>query len=206
MQDSRKKVDRLIELQDLLIHFVEMERLVFLPDRKVKNRKETNVEHSYSLAMAAWFLSSSYPHLNRDLLIRYALIHDLVEIYAGDEMAVGRTKKAEKQKAEREAAALQILVKEWPDFTEMTTLIHEYETKADAESKFVYALDKIMPVLLNLLSEGKTFKAFNFHINELIDSKEDKIPLSPEINELWQAIKKILHSQPTLFNPGKHTS
>ena len=76
-------ITRLLELQRLLAAFSQVERMnhrkhadAFVP--------ENDTEHSYNLAMTAWYLAKWFPELNRDLLIRYALVHDLVEVHAGD--------------------------------------------------------------------------------------------------------------------------
>lgn len=191
---------RILDLQDLIIDFISIERLIFLPDRSWTDRKENNAEHSYSLALAAWFLSSYFSHLDKDLLIRYALVHDLVEVHAGDEQAIGRSAAADEEKAKRERQALTKLIKDWPDFSDMTDHIKAYEKRSDPESRFIYALDKLMPMLLNILSEGKTIKAYNFTLDEILTSKDAKIAESPEVYELWTAYREYIKSSPHLFN------
>ena len=194
-----KKSLRILDFQKFMFDFAEIERLIYFPDGKRKNRKENNIEHSYSLAMTAWFLADQYPNLNKDLLIRYCLIHDLVEIHAGDEMAVGRTAKAEKAKSKREHQAFKKIRADWYDFPDIINHIESYENKKDSESKFVYALDKLMPLFLNLISDGKTWKLYGFSPKELLDAKDEKILQSPEINELWQNLRGYITSNPKLF-------
>lgn len=191
---------RLLELQKMLFDFTEIDRLIYFPDSKRKDRRENNSEHSYSLAMAAWFLCGFYPHLDKNLVIKYSLIHDIVELHAGDEMAIGRTEKAEQEKVKREHLALQTLEKDWSDFSDMTLLVHEYEQRIDAESKFVYSLDKLMPLLLNLLSDGKTWKKYNFTKADIFESKDKKIILSPEVDEIWQIYRNAIDNNEELFN------
>jgi putative hydrolase of HD superfamily len=67
--------------------------------------QENDTEHSYNLAMTAWYLAAYFPELDKNKLIRYALVHDLVEIHAGDTFAFGDAKHIA-SKSEREAAAL----------------------------------------------------------------------------------------------------
>lgn len=190
---------RLLELQKMLFDFTEIDRLIYFPDSKRIDRRENNSEHSYSLAMAAWFLCGYYPHLNKDLVIKYSLIHDIVELHAGDEMAIGRSEKAEQEKIKREQLALQTLEKDWHDFSDMTQLVHIYEQRNDAESKFVYSLDKLMPLLLNLLSDGKTWKKYKFSRADIFESKDKKIVLSPEVNEIWQVFRAELDKNEDIF-------
>lgn len=66
----------------LLHDFQKVERVVFVPQR---DRQENDVEHSYLLAMLAWQLAEILaPQLSKEKVIKYALVHDLVEVYAGD--------------------------------------------------------------------------------------------------------------------------
>lgn len=199
MSDEEKNLDRILDFQKFMFEFSEIERLIYLPDGKKKDRKENNIEHSYSLAMTAWYLSSSYPNLDKNLLIKYALIHDLVEIHAGDEQAVGRTKKAELAKALREKKALKIIKEDWNDFPDAIKHMENYENKSDSESKFVYALDKLMPLFLNLISDGKTWKIYGFSQEDILVTKDSKIPLSPEINKLWQSFREYVVQNLELF-------
>lgn len=190
---------RLLELQDLLFKFSEVERQIFFPDGKKQDRKENDAEHSYSLAMAAWFLGSHFPHLDQHKLIKYALAHDFVEVHAGDEMAIGRSPEAEKVKHQREKEALERLEVEWADFSDLIDTIKNYELRVDREAKFVYALDKIMPILLNLLSDGKTWKTYKLAKKDVIDNKDKTTQASPEINELWSVFKEQIMENPDYF-------
>lgn len=199
MNSHKSKADRLLELQSQLVKFAEIERMIHFPDGKHKDRQENDAEHSYSLAMAVWYLAEHFPQLNRDKMIRYALAHDFVELHAGDEMAIGRTKEAEKQKLEREKHALKQLEQDWPDFPELTSTIRDYEKHDNPESRFVYALDKLMPMLLNLLSGGKTWQTYKLKRADVLANKDTKTRLSPEVNELWSVFREQILSNDTFF-------
>jgi putative hydrolase of HD superfamily len=194
---------RLLELQKLLFQFTQVERQIYFPDDKKTDRLENDAEHSYSLAMAVWFLSPHFSHLDRDKMIRYALVHDFVEVHAGDMQAIGRTKEQQDLKQQREAEALLQLRDEWPDFSELTKTIEEYEEQVDGESKFVFALDKIMPMLLNLLSKGKTWKKYGFTRTDVIRQKDEKVKVSPEVQELWEMYRHIVIEAKDHFLEGK---
>ena len=136
-------------------------------------------------------------------MIRYALVHDFVEIHAGDIQAIGRTEAQAEAKAAREHAALERIKHEWPDFHELGATIQEYEERDNPESKFVYALDKLMPMLLNLLSKGKTWKKYDFSSEVVLAAKDEKVVVSPEVQELWQVYRQqITQHTDTLFNKG----
>lgn len=113
-----------------------------------EDRLENDTEHSYQLTMAAWYIMDVYKlDLDRDLVIRYCLVHDLVEVYAGDTYIYSQDKEHFESKSQREMAALLRIQKEFPEFPDMLQLMERYEHKCDKESLFVYALDKIIPVM-----------------------------------------------------------
>jgi 5'-deoxynucleotidase YfbR-like HD superfamily hydrolase len=192
---QRPDIRRLISFQRLLLQFQAVERVTHVAKGEAF-RAENDTEHSYNLAMAAWFLSAYFPHLDQDKLIRYALAHDLVEIHAGDTYIYADQAQLN-TKADREAKALRQLEADWPDFRDMTATIHAYESKTDEESKFVYALDKIMPILVIFISEGYTWQKEGITPERLDSVKRHKVRLSPEIapyyDELYELLQKHRH-------------
>lgn len=198
-----EQAKRLLELQKLLIQFLEIDRKVFIPDGKTTDRFENDVEHSFNLAMLGWYLSQIYPNLDKNKIIQFALIHDLVEVYSGDVMAIGRTEEEQHNKDIAEKEALTELQKRWPDFKDMTTMIEKYEEQKLPEAIFVKSLDKIAPLLLQILSEGKTWKYHNMSRRDIIKHKEEKTKNSPEIQAIWTELKKIVLEHDEYFNNGK---
>ena len=193
----RATLQRLLELQQLLLAFSQV-------DRRTHRKHETgfilenDTEHSYNLAMTAWFLASSFPDLNKDLLIQYALVHDLVEVHAGDTYIYGTADELS-SKADREAAALQQLEREWPDFRDMTAAIHAYEQKSTPESRFVYALDKVIPIMLSYIHDGYTWKKEGVTADMLHAAKRDRVLQSPEILPYYDELFQLLISRPDLI-------
>lgn len=197
---KKPTVDRLIELQQLLLRFNNLERFV-----RHSGRKESDTEHSYSLAMAGWFLAQYFPDLDTNKVLKLALAHDLVELHAGDTFAYA-TGKIQASKAAREKAALEKLTSDWPDFPEMLANIVEYEKRDSAEAKFVYALDKIMPALLNYLNQGDIWRMYNITFEQYVAEKEAKVPVSPEIYVYYKELTIILQAHPEYFSPSEKPS
>ena len=164
----KPNAQRLIDLQRLMAQLAAVKRHVRFS--APMDRFENDVEHTYTLAMAAWFLSSSFPELNRDTLIRLALAHDVLEVHAGDTF-VYATDDSRATKQKREAAAVKQLEHEWPDFPELLAAIHEYERRETAEAKFVYALDKVMVITLNILNGGRTWHEYGVTFEQFIAEK-----------------------------------
>jgi putative hydrolase of HD superfamily len=194
-------LNRIIELQKLLLVFSQIERVV---DRRHKDSymRESDTEHSYNLAMTAWFLAPYFPQLDKDRLIQFSLIHDIVEVHAGDTFAYGDPETLASKPA-REAAALKQLELEWPDFPDLTDSIHEYEKRDCEEAKFVYALDKIMPMIVIYLSDGETWKKEGITVDLQHNAKKDKIAVSKDIKPYYDALHEILITSPHLFGNSK---
>jgi putative hydrolase of HD superfamily len=198
MPSSKKpNLDRIISLQEFFIAFGDIERVIHLKTSS-GHVKENDIEHSYSLAMTGWFLSQAFPHLNSSKIIRYALVHDIVEVYAGDTYVFADQSELNSKKA-REAEALKRIRKEWRDFSEMLEAIDSYESMSDEESKFVYALDKIMPIILNVVSKGHTWHKEGISLRQLHDVKKDKVKVSAEISQYYDEIYGLLQKNPTWF-------
>lgn len=189
---------RFLEFNKLLHKFQQVERSVFVPGQ---NRKENDLEHSAQLALCAWSLISSY-NLKLDIakVLKYALAHDLVEAYAGDTYFYSEDKDAGKKKIEKETAAAKLIASQFPEFTDLHKVIHAYEQRPDEESKFVYALDKVIPVINVYLDNGRTWKVESMTL-EILKTKKDKVKVSAEIDYLWDRLVELLESSHSrLFN------
>ncbi len=194
--EKRPDIKRLIEFQKLMYKFRSTMRFIHFPENN--DDYENDVEHSYFLAMSGWFLAQYFPHLNRDKIIRFALIHDMVEIHAGDTFSyAGKEAKIDKQK--REQLALKKLQEDWPDFHEMIHDIEEYEERGTEEAKFVYALDKIMPAIMNYVGKGHIWQKHGVTIDMFREEKESKISVSDEVYPYYKELIAILEQKPDYF-------
>lgn len=181
----------ILKFSKLLEEFQKVERAGM--SRAGSNRNENDVEHSYELAMLAWYLIDSKKlKLNKEKVFKYALAHDLIEAYAGDTWLFSNDHKHVKSKAKREHNARIKLQKSFSEFNELHSVIESYEQRKDKESKFVYALDKIHPMIKQLLDNGRIWKRRRFDLDELIENKTSKVGISPEIKELFDELITIL--------------
>lgn len=143
-----KRIYRFFEFLDA---FRQIERIIYVDREK---NKENDVEHSYQLAMMGWYIAQTENlDMNMDRIIRYALVHDLVEVHAGDTLPFTRGQDGDVLKQANEAAALERIKREFHEFPELTQWIELYEHKRDEESRFVYALDKMIATMNNYHSK-----------------------------------------------------
>lgn len=193
---KRPDSKRLIEFHEFLIQFQAVERRTLNPRDLAK--QENDVEHSYYLAMAAWMLAPHF-NLDKDKCIRVALAHDLVEVYAGDTFAFASEDELS-TKDQREHESLERIRKEWPDFADMITEIEDYKYKLTEEAKFVYVLDKIMPVIVNMMSNGIGWSKNEITLEMFIAEKERKIPKESPLYPYYQELLEMLHQSPHYFH------
>lgn len=196
MKKFSKKFEELIDFIQFTHEFREVIRIARSPFGK---RFENDSEHSYQLAMVAWFLiDRDKLKLNREKCLMYALSHDLVEIYAGDTYIYD--KKNSLTKHQREEEALQKIKKRFSSFPTLTNTIEKYEQKKDKESKFIYALDKIMPPIQIYLEKGKLWNEKKVTLEKILENKNGKIAVSPDISKYWQELsKELIKNKKKLF-------
>ena len=130
------------------------------------------------------------------MILKYALTHDLVEVYAGDTDVHRSSEEYRASKTERERRAWEQITSEYPDFSELSQTITEYESKADDESKFVYLIDKILPVINTYLSNHSYYKDSNVTFerwSEWVSDKEKSIELkNPYLQDLLTELRAFL--------------
>lgn len=187
------EIDQIIKFVKLTHDFQAVERVI-----RIKNsqRMENDVEHSYQLALCGWYIISTQKlNLDLDKVIKYALLHDLVEVYAGDTYIFDKDPEVLASKQQREEDALERLKSEFKEFPELGNTITEYEARTDEESKFVYALDKIIAPLNIYLDDGRTWKEMKVTLNQLIENKQDKVKVYPEVEKYFLQFKELLEKE-----------
>lgn len=194
-----KSLDSILKFSALLHEFRKVERMVL---SNGTDRKENDVEHSYNLAMLAWFVNQTLDlKLDEAKLFKYSLAHDLVEVYAGDTYFF-LEEEAKKDKHEREEKAAQRIKKEFPEFKELHEMIEDYENKVNREAKFIYALDKIEPLLSIYLDKGVTWRKNKVTYEMLAAGKSPKVAVDPVVNEIFVELTKKFKENIEYFTDG----
>ncbi|MBI2590574.1 MAG: HD domain-containing protein [Candidatus Blackburnbacteria bacterium] len=192
-------LEAVLKFVSLTHKFQQIRRVILV---KGEERQENDLEHTSQLALVCWYVASSLKlPLDHKLVLKYALMHDLVEAHAGDvnfsdtEGRVG--------KAEREHQAAQRLQEEFPEFPELHKLISRYEAKSDPESRFVYAMDKVLPILNIYLDEGRTWKSMTpVTMETIIAHKTAPVSVDPTAQGLFEQVLNELRQHPKFFPVG----
>lgn len=128
-------------------------------EKKPLPRRENDAEHSFSLAIAAAVLAEySNEHVEVAKVMKMVLVHDAVEIYAGDTYCYDD--EGTKTKEAREKAAAEKIFGTLPEeqAAEYRALWDEFERNDTPEARFSNAMDRIQPLLLNYSREGYSWK------------------------------------------------
>ena len=152
--------DRLFEQLAFLAEIDALKSVVRQSPIIGRSRRENTAEHSWHLAMFALVLADE-DDLNRNKVISMLLIHDIVEIDAGDAPIHGVRDAAALQIAEAKAADRLFGMLPADQAARLSSLWREFETAATREAKFAKALDRLQPLLLNVLNGGGTWTENN---------------------------------------------
>ena len=125
-------------------------------------RPENSAEHSWHFALMIIVLAEHSNHQPLDVLriLKMVLIHDLVEIDAGDTFAYDTAGMATQHERETRAAERIFPLLPSDQAAEYRALWDEFEAKETPESRYAYALDRLQPIMLNTHTEGA---AWNKH-------------------------------------------
>lgn len=146
-------------------------------------RKENDAEHAWHMAIMT-ILLSEYANEKIDVLktVTMLLIHDIVEIDAGDTYAYDEEGK--KTQHQREQAAAERIFGLLPadQAEKMKDLWEEFEQNETAEAKFAHTMDNIQPVMLNAATDGKAWEEHGVHIDQILKRNQ----ITPQGSErLW---------------------
>lgn len=151
-------------------------------------RKENDAEHAWHMAIMTLLLSE-YANEEIDVLktVTMLLIHDLVEIDAGDTYAYDE--EAKKSKEVRELAAADRIYGLLPadQQKKLRALWEEFEANETPEARFAHSMDNIQPIMLNYATDGKAWVEHDVRVSQVL--KRNQItPLGSE--ELWDYAKE----------------
>ena len=153
-------------------------------------RNENDAEHSWHMAIMA-YLFREYANEEVDLakVMLMCLIHDIVEIDAGDTYAYD-TEGLQTQKAREDAAKERIFsILPEEQAAQLTALFDEFEACETAESKFAHAMDNLQPLILNNSNNGGDWRAHNVTA-EQVYKRQSKTKLGSE--KLFEIAERII--------------
>ena len=185
MNANEDRLSQIVEFCKLIDREKFVQRRTYLTDGE---RLENDAEHEWHMAVMALLLSEySNEDVDRLKVVSILLIHDLVEIYAGDTFAYDEDGK--KSQRERELAAADKLFSQLPEDLgkKFRSLWGEFEAWETPESKFAHTLDNFQPMMLQSATHGKAWKEGGRRLSEVLKRNEKSAEGS---QTLWEFAKE----------------
>ncbi len=156
------------------------------------SRHENTAEHSWHLALMAMVLAEhSDQTINTLHTLKMLLVHDIVEIDAGDTYiydAAGHEGKA----AREQQAAQRIFGLLPPDQqAEIHALWQEFEARQTPEARFAAALDRLMPLLHNVHTQGRSWQEHGIHAGQVLARNAH---IADGSQALWQYAQDLINT------------
>lgn len=154
------------------------------------SRVENSAEHSWHLAMMALVLLEYAPE-GTDLshTVKMLLVHDIVEIEAGDTFAYDAQANLDKDARERAAADSLFGLLPSPQGLELRSLWDEFEAGETREARFANALDRLQPFWHNFHTQGGTWRLHGVTKPQVLARME---PISRGLPELWPVVQGLV--------------
>lgn len=156
-------------------------------------RNENDAEHSWHLAVMAILLSEYAAAKEIDVLrvVKMVLIHDLVEIDAGDTFCYDAKGYEDKDQREQKAADRLFNILPPDQACEIMELWREFENLTTPEARFAASLDRIQPLLLNYHTNGHTWKKPGINSKMVFKRNDVARENAPE---LFEYVKEVIES------------
>jgi putative hydrolase of HD superfamily len=178
-------------LEQQIVFLVEIDRLkqVLRRTRLVGGeRRENSAEHSWHIAVIALVLAE-YSNAEIDVarVIKMLLVHDIVEIDAGDTFAFDTAGYLDKADRERAAANRIFGLLPADQERELRGLWEEFEAEATPEAQFANLADRLMPALQNYNNDGGTWREANLD-RAMVDKRMQPISAADAVHAYVQAL------------------
>ena len=137
------------------------------------DRQENDAEHAWHAAVMT-ILLSEYSEEKIDVLktVSMLLIHDVVEVDAGDTFAYDEEAKKTQRQREQKAADRLFGMLPYPESEKFRNLWEEFEASETAEAKFAHAMDNLQPMMLNAANNGKSWNEWKVNISQILKRNE----------------------------------
>jgi putative hydrolase of HD superfamily len=172
---------------------VEVDRLKTVLRRTTlsdRSRAENSAEHSWHLALMA-ILLHEHAEVAIDLArtVEMLLVHDIVEVDAGDTFCYDAAGNLDKEERERRAADRLFGLLPEDQGARLRSLWDEFERRESPEARFAAALDRLQPMMLNYLTEGHSWQRHGVRRHQVLERNR---PIEDGSRDLWSLAERFL--------------
>ena len=163
-------------------------RQTILSDR---TRAENDAEHSWHFALMAMtlFEYAGFEGVDINRVVKMAILHDLVEIYAGDTFAYDVKGNEDKEVREKEAAAKLFSLLPCELAGEYRGMWEEFDLMQTPDAMYAAAIDRLQPFLNNYLTDGHTWVKHGVSADMIY---ERMAPVKDALPELWEFVECVI--------------
>lgn len=183
--------NQLVNQIEFIVEIDKLKRIIRRSRRFDNSKYENTAEHSWHIAVMAMVLST---HVNEDVnidkVIKMLLIHDIVEIDAGDTFLYAKNQSDKFHKESIAAKRIFSILGE-PQGSYFTELWEEYEDHETPEARFAKVLDRLEPLMQNYYTKGHTWKKYQITKEMALKTNEFMQHCS---ETLWDYAKDLIES------------
>ena len=181
-------------LEQQMRFLVEVDKMKSVYRRTIlidKTRRESDAEHSWHFALMAMLLAENADPEKVDCarVIRMALVHDLIEIYAGDTFAYDVQGNQDKRQRETEAADKLFALLPEDQAAEIRALWEEFDAMETPDAQYAAAIDRLQPFLNNYLTQGHTWGLGGVKSAQVYERMD---PIRVALPEVWPFVDKMI--------------
>lgn len=155
------------------------------------SRRENDAEHSWHIAvMALLLVEHAEAPVDLSRVVKMLLIHDVVEIDAGDTFIYDTAGHADKDEREQRAAERIFGLLPPDQAAELRALWDEFEARDSAEARYAAAIDRLQPLMHNYLTQGKAWRAHGVTADQVLAMNRPRIGAASAA--LWQAAERMI--------------
>lgn len=189
--------ERLLKDINFIVELDKMKSIYRRTEVINERKNEDDAEHSWHIAIMAMVLHE-YSDEEIDLLktIKMLLVHDLVEIYAGDTFCYDKVSNGDKKDREERAAEKIFGLLAEDKGKEFKALWEEFEAMETPEARFSASMDRLQPMLNNYNNGGGTWKEYSVSKKDIYKRIE---PVKYSSKELWEFVLYMLEDA---YNKG----
>jgi putative hydrolase of HD superfamily len=171
---------------------VEKLKIVYRQNSVIdKSRNENTAEHSWHVALMAVILSGFSNEKDLDIMkvVKMLLVHDIVEIDAGDTFLYDEKSNLSKEVKELDAAKRIFGLLPKPIGEDLFNLWEEFEARLSPESKFAASLDSLQPLMNHLHTKNLKYKNHNVRTSQVVEKKKH---ISEGSRTLWEYAQDVI--------------
>ncbi|WP_148717307.1 HD domain-containing protein [Chitinolyticbacter meiyuanensis] len=156
------------------------------------DRLENVAEHSWQVTLLALTLREQAAfQIDIDRVLRMLLVHDIPEVEVGDVNVYDTAAIAAREEGEARAAERLFGLLPGEQGATLLALWHEMEDGATPEARYAKAIDRLMPILLNLAQHGRSWRENGVKLSQVL--RLNRIRIAPVFPELWAELEAELN-------------